>query len=198
MPAHLFEPPAQEGDPPAGQASVGLELRLAVAARPDSPTHCPQASPEPLEVLPHPSHAREVVLELGELDLELALGATGMLGEDVEDQLRAVDDARRECILEVALLARVELVVDEERVGPGFPELGLELPQLSFPDVAALVRPRTALDQLANRLDSGGTRKLTQLVELVLLVDPGGQHGDDESPLRLQARGGIRLALSHD
>ena len=39
----------------------------------------------------------------------------GVLGEDVEDQLRAVDDARLERVLEQALLARVELVVDEQR-----------------------------------------------------------------------------------
>ena len=42
-----------------------------------------------------PAHARQVVLELRELDLELPLGAHGVLGEDVEDQLRPVDHARR-------------------------------------------------------------------------------------------------------
>ena len=65
--------------------AVALELRLTRAARAD-------AAAEPLEVLPHAAHARQVVLELRELDLELALGADGVLGEDVEDQLRAVDD----------------------------------------------------------------------------------------------------------
>ena len=38
----------------------------------------------------------------------------GVLGEDVEDQLRAVDDARVERVLERPLLGRIELVVDEE------------------------------------------------------------------------------------
>ena len=61
---------------------------------------------EPLEVLPHAAHAREVVLELRELDLKLALGADGMLREDVEDELRPVDDARLERVLEHALLRR--------------------------------------------------------------------------------------------
>ena len=198
MPAHLLQPPAQERDPPAGQAPVGLELRLAGATRSHSTADHPEAAAQALEVLPHPPHARQVVLELCELDLELALGAAGMLGEDVEDQLRAVDDARRQRVLEVALLARIELVVDEERLGSSVRELGLELPELPLADIAALVGPRTALDQLAHRLDAGGTRKLTQLVELVLLVHPRSQHGDDESPLRLHARGGIRLALCHD
>ena len=62
-------------------------------------------------MLPHASHARDVVLELRELDLELALGADGVLGEDVEDQLRAIDDARRERVLEAPLLRRRQLIV---------------------------------------------------------------------------------------
>ena len=57
-------------------------------------------------MLPHAAHAREVVLELRELDLQLPLGAPRVLGEDVEDQLRAVDDARAELVLERPLLRR--------------------------------------------------------------------------------------------
>ena len=76
-----------QGDPRPREAAVGLELALARAARPD-------AAAEPLEVLPHAAHAREVVLELRELDLELPLRAARVLREDVEDQLGAVDDAR--------------------------------------------------------------------------------------------------------
>ena len=66
-----------------------------------------------------PAHPRQVVLELRELDLELPLGADGVLGEDVEDQLRAVDHARLERVLEIPLLRRIELVVDEEALGAG-------------------------------------------------------------------------------
>ena len=93
------EPPFEERDAGTCEAAVGLELALARAARAD-----PAA--EPLEVLPHAAHAREVVLELRELDLELALGAPRVLGEDVEDQLRPVDDAGAEGVLERSLLRR--------------------------------------------------------------------------------------------
>jgi hypothetical protein len=41
---------------------------------------------------PQPPHAGEVVLELGEFHLQLALGGVGMIGEDVEDHRGAVDD----------------------------------------------------------------------------------------------------------
>ncbi len=104
----------QEGDSPPGQPAVGLELRLAGAPRAD-------AAAEALEVLPHASHARKVVLELRELDLELALRRSRVLGEDVEDQLRPIDDAQLERVLEAPLLARIEVVVHDEGLAPGSP-----------------------------------------------------------------------------
>jgi hypothetical protein len=70
-------------------------------------------------MLPHAPHAREVVLELRELDLELPLGGHGVLGEDVEDQLRPVDDTGGQRVLERPLLRRLQLVVDDERLGIG-------------------------------------------------------------------------------
>jgi len=48
--------------------------------------------------------ARELVFELCELDLELTLASAGVAGEDVEDKLRAVDDAAWKSRFEVAKL----------------------------------------------------------------------------------------------
>ena len=84
---------------------------------------------------PQPAHAREVVLELGELDLELALGRVGVVGEDVEDDRRAVDHRHAERLLEVALLARRQLVVAGDQVGVA----GARSPAFSS---ASLPRPR--------------------------------------------------------
>ena len=80
---------------------------------------------------PQPAHAGEVVLELGELDLELAVGRVGMVGEDVEDHGRAVDDRHAELLLEVALLARAELVVAGDDVGVRRRHQRLELVDLA-------------------------------------------------------------------
>ena len=85
--------PLEERDTCASESAVGLELTLAGPTRPDTATQA-------LEMLPHASHAREVVFELRELDLELAFRRPCVLGEDVENQLRAVDDTRAELILE--------------------------------------------------------------------------------------------------
>src|SRR5439155_16237142 len=101
--------PLEDRDPLPREPPVCLQLRLARAARADSAT-------EPLEVLPQPAHAGQVVFELSELDLELALGGDGVLGEDVQDQLRPVDDASLKRILETTLLRGLELVVDEQHV----------------------------------------------------------------------------------
>ena len=61
-----LEAALQRGDAVARQAAVGLDLALARAPGTD-------AAAEALEVRPQAAHAREVVLELRELDLELPL-----------------------------------------------------------------------------------------------------------------------------
>src|SRR5262249_53443501 len=78
--AELTEAPLEDRDPAPRQPAVGLELRLPRSA-------CADAPAQALEVLPHPAHPRQVVLQLRKLDLELALGADRVLREDVEDQL---------------------------------------------------------------------------------------------------------------
>jgi len=55
-------------------------------------------------VRPQPAHPREVVLELRELDLELASALCALLGEDVENRRGAVDHRDLlQRLLEVAL-----------------------------------------------------------------------------------------------
>ena len=137
-------------------------------------------------MLPHAAHAREVVLELRQLDLELALGAHGVLGEDVEDQLRAVDHARLERVLEEALLHRIELVVDEQALGLRVREPLSQLLELALADVRALRRAAAMLDDAADRLDAGGARELLDLGQLVVGVRSLSQNREDEPALRLR------------
>ena len=152
------------------------------------------AAAEALEVLPHAAHAREVVLELRELDLELALGADGVLGEDVEDQLRPVDDARRERVLERPLLGRRELVVDEQHVGPRVPVRRLQLLELPLADVEARGPGRPVLDERRHRLDACGACELPQLGELLLGVRRRVEHGEHEPALLVVGGRGRRSA----
>jgi succinyldiaminopimelate transaminase len=183
----LLQSATEQRDPATGESPVCFELGLAGAARAHAPA-------ETLEVLPEAAHAREVVLELRELDLQLALGARRVLGEDVEDQLRAVDDARLQRVLECPLLRGIELAVDEQHLRTGLLVLALEILELPLAEVGAALRPRPVLDDLADRFDEGGMRKLSQLGQLVVRIDSLGQHGCDEPALQR----GIRLACDHD
>src|SRR5690606_1882727 len=59
------------------------------------------------------AQARQEVLELGELDLGLALAALGVLAEDVEDDRGAVDHLDLDDVLEGAALAGSQLGVGD-------------------------------------------------------------------------------------
>ena len=88
----------------------------------------------------------------------------GVLGEDVEDQLGAIDDAGLERVLERALLHRRDLVVDDQNVGAASRlNSGLELRQLALADEEAWIGLGAVLDELGDDLDAGGPRQLAQL-----------------------------------
>jgi hypothetical protein len=187
----LLELAAKDADPSPREPTVRLELRLAGSA-------CPDSAPEPLEMLPEAAHAREVVLELGELDLQLPLGRDGMLGEDVEDELRPVDDPQVQQVLEAPLLTRGELVVDDERLGATRGNGTLQLLELALADVRPGVGRSAPLHDLADGLDARRDEKRPELLQLHVLVDARPQHGNEEPALGLGPRRGIRLMLSHE
>ena len=148
-------------------------------------------------MLPHAAHAREVVLELRELDLQLSLGRHRVLREDVEDQLRPVDDARLELVLEQALLRRRELVVDDQHLGARVSVGLLQLAELPLADVGARIRRLAVLDEPGDGLDAGRPGELLELGELAVWIDALRQHGKDEPALGLEARRGIGLSHRH-
>ena len=130
----------------------------------------PIPPPKPLQVGPQAAHAREVVLELGQLDLELSLGAMGVVGEDVEDHRGAVDHGHPERRLQVPLLTGHKLVVagDEVRVARG--DLALELGELPTPEVPVRVRARADLDELTGGGNAGRAKELLQLRERITVA----------------------------
>jgi hypothetical protein len=148
-------------------------------------------------VLPEAAHSREVVLELRELDLELPLGALCVLGEDVEDELRAIDDASFERVLECALLRRAQFLVDEENLGAARAIALLQLRQLPLADEGPRVWMTAVLHELRNGLDARRAGELSELCELLLAVDSLREDSEDEPALRRRPGGGIGLARGH-
>ena len=137
-------------------AAIGFELGFTRAAGADAAAklgHGAAASGE----------ARELVLELGELDLELALAGAGVAGEDVEDELRAIDDVAGQAGFDVAKLRRGKVVIeqDERRVGAG--DGADDFFDFAFADEARGVGFLPALDE---RGDDGGTGRAGELFEL--------------------------------
>src|SRR5205085_8798416 len=82
---HVLHVTPQLRDPAADVLAVGLEFRLAGAARADPAT-------EPAHRLAPAAEARQEIVGLRELDLRLALARVRVQGEDVEDERGAVDD----------------------------------------------------------------------------------------------------------
>ena len=185
----VLQPAPQRADAIAGEPAVRLDLGLARAPGADAAVHT--AGAEPLEVRPQPAHAREVVLQLRQLHLELALGRRGVVGEDVEDDCGAVDHRRAECLLEVALLARQQLVVHGDHVRVGGPDRRLQLAQLALAEIAVRIGRRALLDHLPHHPDARGGEQLAEFLEVRLV----GTCGDHQRALARP--GGSKVVLWH-
>jgi hypothetical protein len=107
----LLELAAQHLHAPRDVAPVEFQLRLARAAGLAEPAALA------LEVRPAAHQARRHVLELSQLHLELALVGLRALREDFQDHLGAVEHARLQFFLQVALLRRRKRMVDQHEAG---------------------------------------------------------------------------------
>src|SRR5439155_1443430 len=92
-PFDVAQPAVELADARPHATAVHLELGLARAAR-------AHAAAEPREVRPLARETRQQVLELGELDLHLALEASRPLREDVEDERAPAADLPVELTLD--------------------------------------------------------------------------------------------------
>jgi hypothetical protein len=110
----------------------------------------------------------------------------GVLGEDVEDHGGAVQHRQIELGLEVALLARAELVVGDHDVRVGALEQRFELGDLAGAEVRVRVHGVALLRQLPDGGDAGGAQELLELLQIRRLV--GGR--DAVSALPGPALGG--------
>src|SRR5262249_15256944 len=114
-------------DAVAHAAPVGLELALAGPATADS-------AGEPAHVLALADEQPHAGAQLGQLHLEPAFAAARVLGEDVEDQLRAVDDARLHQLGDVADLHGREVAVEDHQVDAALPRAQHQVLELAAAD----------------------------------------------------------------
>ena len=123
----------------------------------------------------------EPVAQQREFDLCLALQGVRVLAEDVEDHRGAVERRASEQLLQVELLARLQLVVEHHGVGvDGEAEL-MQLLGLALADVPGVVGRIAPLHHAADLVGAGGVDQQRELVEAGLdglLVVLRSGHGD--------------------
>ena len=117
---------------------------------------------------PTPAQPGQPVAQERQLDLCLALGAAGVLGEDVEDHRGAVDGGAPEQLLQVAVLRRRQLVVEDDGVGvEAAAQLG-DLLRLAAADEGGRVGRVATLHDAADDVGARAVDQLGQLVELLV------------------------------
>src|SRR5581483_4587674 len=155
-PAHSFEIKLELIDTPLNPPAVGFKLRLARSASADAAAElghgfAPACQP------------RQQVLKLGELYLELTFPRPGVPGKDVEDELRAVENAAGKRSLQVAELRGRKIVIEEDEIGVSRSGDPGNLFHLAGADQRGWVRPRTPLQQLCNHLSACACNQLAKL-----------------------------------
>ena len=167
----------------ADVAPVELDLLLARAAG------LAQAAALALEVRPSAHQARGEVLEPSELHLQLALAGLRALGEDLEDQLGAIEHAPAERLLEVSLLRRRKLVVEDDR--GGLQRLGgaQDLPDLAAAGVELRIGPLPPALQDPESHDSGALHQADDFRDAFLMGVVAEVQAHDDRRLRVEGGG---------
>ncbi len=185
----MLELAAELGDPGGDPATIGLELGLTGTTAADTAALHPDTSTGLAGQVAAPAaEALLEVVELGELDLRLALLGAGVLGEDVEDQRGPVDHLDLDLVLEVAQLRRAELAVADDGVGAGVAHDHPQVVDLARSDVGRRVGLLAALREGVEHLRARCLGEQLELGQRVVGVLDGalGPDPDEHDTLESQ------------
>jgi hypothetical protein len=127
---HGFEFLTEIGDSASDQTPIRLELRLSGPSK-------AHPTPDPRKVRPHSLQPREQVLKLRQFDLHLGFAGASASSEDVENELRPVQNANTDAILKGLTLRRREFVVEDHEIGVRGAHAVANLIDFALPDVEA-------------------------------------------------------------
>ena len=144
----------------------------------------PMPPPRRDSAAPAPTSRGSRVLELRELDLELAFAGSRAPGEDVEDELRAIDDLAADLRFDLPQLRRRQLVVEDDEIGARFGARGGERLDLARAEKRRGVGLRPLLQDAEHDLGAGGLRQPGELVERSLGLEPPFRSGDQANERR--------------
>ncbi len=176
---HLTEIDLQAGHAPEQTPAVHLELGLTGSPGADA-TGLLAEGPAPT------TQPGQAVAQEGQLHLGLSFLAAGVLGEDVEDHGRPVDGRAAQDLLEVALLGRGQLVVEDDGVGiDGLRQL-VEFLGLAPSHEGGRIGVIATLDDAADDVGTGRAHQEGELVEVGLDRfgrRPGEHHSHEDDAL---------------
>ncbi len=161
-PADLPQLPLQLGDLAADEPPVGLQLGLAGAAGADGGLAAGRVLPH--QMAPHAGEAGQQIFVLGQLHLEPPLAGGGPLGEDVQDEGRAIQHLDPQVLGEGPLLGGREVVVEDHQVGPRGLHKLFDLPHLALAQKGPGIGGSLVLQDSAHALSP---RRLQQRLQLL-------------------------------
>lgn len=107
---HVLYPIFQFSNPPPDPAPVRFKFLFAGAA-------CPDSSPESRKQYAVAGEAGQKIIQLCKLHLQLSLAASSPPGENIENELGAVDHFQVNYFFEVAKLRRGQIIVEDYQIG---------------------------------------------------------------------------------
>src|SRR5579884_162504 len=165
--AHLFELAFEVLQTAPDAPTLDLDLLLAR----------PGAGPDAAHlavVVVGADQAREEMAKLGRLHLQASLTGTGVLSEDVQDQLGPIHHPHAQLPLQVPLLAGAQVLVADDQVVAQLGTATCHLGHLAPAHVQGRVDLVPVLDLHGHHLAAGGTGQLGQLPHL-LVEGPDGE-----------------------
>ncbi len=139
-------------DPVHESASIHLELGLARSPRADTASLLGERTTGAAK-------SGQPVLQKRELDLGLAFGRASVLGEDVQNDRGSVDRGASEDLLQVALLSRREVVLEDHRVRVDRQTDLAQLVDLSRTEERGGIGSVTTLNDARHHVGAGGVNQ---------------------------------------
>src|SRR5437899_5333030 len=105
------------------------------------------------------------MLELSQLNLELAFASSRPLSKNIQNQRRAIQHFAVKNFFEISALSRREFLIKNNRINVGFPAVLGKFIRFTFTDKRPGARSHHFLLAIANDLASGGDRQFGEFVQ---------------------------------
>jgi hypothetical protein len=188
-PADVFNLFRNRMDALSDAAAIRFQLRFARTSRPDS-------AAQPRQGGSHPDQARQEVLQLGELDLQLSFLRPRPPGKNVENQLRPVDYFPVNRILDLSQLCGCQLIVEYHHVDVHLGTRRGQRHNLAGTQKRRRIGFGSLLQNAEDDNSAGRLGQACKLVEGTLGIqspDPTGDETDERCPFGARGFGGYGL-----